>query len=109
MALFKRKKETERQLTDFRARRDMLAERLARAERSLAEAVADRQRVLLESAELDIPADEPIIIERLRDEAGALQVAIGSLDGRIAEVKQRLVAERDRRMRQGEADLWSMS
>jgi hypothetical protein len=97
---------SERQLGDLRARRELLARQLTMAEGNLQRETARRRRVMLEES-LDANGNDRdklrTVIERARDEVDVTRDAISTLDVQISEAEVRLAAERERTAREREA------
>jgi hypothetical protein len=104
MAIFpKRKPDSDAELERLRHRRRLLDQQRSAAEQRLAEAIAERRTRLVES-DLDNGQAPKAVTGRLRDEADAITDALATIDRKIAEVEERLAAERVAAERQAEAE-----
>jgi hypothetical protein len=101
MAFLRRRsafEQLENEIAGLRSRRDVLADRLARADADIERALADRRRQLVET-DLDQGDVEPTHIGQLREARASFADAVAAIDLKIAEAVARLDQERDRLQR----------
>jgi hypothetical protein len=98
VGFLRRRSNLETELAALQTRRDLLAKQLTTVEEKIAEATARRAAHLLEG-DIEVPNEEPVIVERLRDERAATLDALNTIGHRIVEAESKLVAERDLAMR----------